>query len=198
MPDELGRSSTPATSHPPTSLIVCSRNRPKLFWNALSRFSRERNSPLSCALLIKVMSRIQLCPASRATRSCDIRYIWSQSIGLSRACNSGIAAAQHDLLVFTHDDVLVTASWFGSMVQSLIRAGSQAVITGRVLPTESEGTGQFAPSTKVSVIPSIYVGEFTLMFCMPDVYGHVSFLRSTGRPVRRAPGSGHTFSCCCR
>ena len=89
----------------------------------------------------------------------QIRYLWTQSIGLSRACNSGIGAARHDLLVFTHDDVLVSADWLGSLVRSLVCAGSQAVVTGRVLPTEGGEIGQFAPSTKADEMPEVYEGR---------------------------------------
>jgi len=94
-----------------------------------------------------------------STESSEIRYLWTQTVGLSRACNEGIAAARHDLLVFTHDDVLVSATWFGSLVRALVHAGARAVVTGRVMPTGEGGGGQFAPSTKVDKVPAVYEGR---------------------------------------
>ena len=55
-------------------------------------------------------------------------------MGLSRANNDAIAAARHDLLVFTQDDVLVAPTWFGTLVRALMEAGQRSVVTEKVLP----------------------------------------------------------------
>lgn len=92
-------------------------------------------------------------------RACRLRYFWRESRGLSRANNDGITAALHDLLVFTQDDVLVTPTWFGTLVQAQIEAGPRAVVTGRVLPTEAEMEGGFAPSNVLAERPALYQGR---------------------------------------
>ena len=92
-------------------------------------------------------------------RPCEIRYLWTRSIGLSRANNDGIAAAKHDILVFTQDDVLVEPAWFGTIVRALVDAGQHSVITGQVLPGEPEVAGGFAPSTKSDAQPGVYEGR---------------------------------------
>jgi len=93
----------------------------------------------------------------RTERSCEIRYLWTQSIGVSRARNAGIGAARHDVLVFTDDDILVRPEWFGTIARSLLRARPRTVVTGRVLPAET-GTG-FAPSIKTDETPAVYEGR---------------------------------------
>jgi GT2 family glycosyltransferase len=98
-------------------------------------------------------------PSLNTDRPCEICYIWTKSIGLSRANNDGIAAAKHDILIFTQDDVLVTSNWFGVIVRALIQAGQQSVITGQVLPGEPEIAGGFAPSTKTDAGPGVYEGR---------------------------------------
>lgn len=92
-------------------------------------------------------------------RACDLRYLWTKSIGLSCANNVGIAAARHDLLIFTHDDVLVTPTWLESLLGSLVCAGPRAIITGRVLPLPGKEKGYFAPSTKIDELPETYEGR---------------------------------------
>jgi len=92
-------------------------------------------------------------------RDCKLLYLWTQSVGLSRANNFGVAAARHDLLVFTHDDVLVTPKWLDSLVQPLVCAGPRAIVTGQVLPLPSNEKGHFAPSTKIEAVPSTYKGR---------------------------------------
>jgi GT2 family glycosyltransferase len=94
-------------------------------------------------------------------RPCELRYIWTQFVGLSRANNYGIVTSQHDLLIFTHDDILVTPTWFGVLVRSLISSGLRAVVTGRVLPTTAEASGNFAPSTKADEVSEIYEGRIS-------------------------------------
>jgi GT2 family glycosyltransferase len=88
-----------------------------------------------------------------------MRYLWTHSVGLGRARNAGIFAAQHDILAFTDDDMLVPSTWFGSLTRALVDAGPRAVVTGRVLPTEPETEGGFAPSTMVTQVPVAYEGR---------------------------------------
>jgi GT2 family glycosyltransferase len=92
-------------------------------------------------------------------RSCEIRYLWTQSVGLSRGNNTGIASSRNDILVFTHDDVLVTPSWYLTLVQTLVEAGRRAVVTGQVLPTPQEQTGSFVQTVRVSDVPALYKGR---------------------------------------
>jgi GT2 family glycosyltransferase len=80
-------------------------------------------------------------------------------VGVGRARNAAINAAQHDILVLTDDDMIVPPTWFGSLIQALLEAGPRSVVTGRVLPTKAETSGGFAPSTRVDMDPAIYEGR---------------------------------------
>lgn len=92
-------------------------------------------------------------------RACDIRYHWTDKVGLSRANNLGIALSRYDLLVFTHDDVLVTPNWLGTLTTRLRRLGAKSVVTGRVLPSEPESPGGFQLTLKVDEHPACYTGR---------------------------------------
>lgn len=93
------------------------------------------------------------------TRPCDVRYVRTNSVGLSRARNSGIAAARHDILAIIDDDMFVAANWFGSLIRALLNSGSRAVVTGRVLPTKAEVPGGFVPALVLSEASATYAGR---------------------------------------
>lgn len=55
--------------------------------------------------------------------------------------------------------MLSTPSWFGNLISALLRGGIKTVVTGQVVPSESEVEGGFAPSTKEDQAPAIYQGR---------------------------------------
>lgn len=147
----------PEPGLPDASLIVCSRGRPLMLRETVEGILAGDELP---AELIIVDQSDEPDPAFRPRRTvdgCSVRYRWVETVGLSRASNAGVAMAQHDLLVFTHDDVRVTPTWFGTIVRSLLEAGTRTVVTGRVLPEEvGAGAHGFVPSTKVSRERRVY------------------------------------------
>lgn len=144
---------------PATSLILCTRNRPKLVLECVRSVLLGDEVPTELIIVDDSNERNSDLQSLITERPCNIRYLWTRSIGLSRANNDGIAAAKHDILVFTQDDALVAPGWFGAIVRSLIEAGQQSVVTGRVPRGEPEVEGGFAPSTKSDVRPEVYRGR---------------------------------------
>jgi GT2 family glycosyltransferase len=140
----------------PVSLIICSRNRPVLLGQAVASILDGDEVP-SELIIVDQSDDPNVALASTTTeRPCDIRYVWSRVIGLSRANNAGVRLAQHDLLVFTHDDALVAPQWFGAMVRALVREGPTAVVTGMVVPTEPEHAGAFVQAFKTDTAPTVF------------------------------------------
>jgi GT2 family glycosyltransferase len=92
-------------------------------------------------------------------RGSEIRYLWTRSIGLSRANNLAADAARHGILVFTHDDVRVAPSWFSELVGALVAAGSGAVVTGKVPPGEPERPGGFQQTVRLAAEPMAWEGR---------------------------------------
>jgi O-antigen biosynthesis protein len=144
---------------PVTSLIVCSRNRPVLLVESIRSILEGDIVPAELIIIDQSDEPNRSLTSLTTTRNCTIRYIWSQSVGLSRANNIGVAAASGDILVFSHDDVTVTRTWFGALVSALHAAGRRSVVTGQVLPTEVTIPGGFAPSTKVDPVAAAYEGR---------------------------------------
>jgi GT2 family glycosyltransferase len=146
-------------SLPPSSLIICSRNRPQLLLDCVQSVLEGDEVPTELVIVDDSDMPHGSLQTLSTSRPCELRYMWTRSAGLSRANNDGIAAARYDVLVFTQDDVLVTPDWFGSIVRALIKTGRHSVVTGQVLPGEPETSGAFAPSTKADDQPAIYEGR---------------------------------------
>ena len=146
------------TDLPPTTLIICSRNRPDLLLESVRSILAGDEVPTELIIVDQSDAENKTLAALRTDRACEIRYCWSHTIGLSRANNLGIAQACHDLLVFTHDDVLVTADWFGTLSRALIAAGPRSIVTGQVRAGE-ERPGGFQLTIKTDEQPAIYQGR---------------------------------------
>ena len=138
------------------SVILASRNRPALLADTVASILRGDPRPDE-VIVVDQSDR----PHPELARSSEIRYLWTESRGLSRANNLGTRAALRDHLVFTHDDVLVEADWYGLMIDALLRGGPRTVVTGRVLPAdpEPESADGFAPSLNPSATPAVYEGR---------------------------------------
>jgi hypothetical protein len=89
---------------------------------------------------------------------CTFRYVWSERKGVSLGRNTAIAMASHPIIVIT-DDMLMTPSWFDTLMQALVAAGHQSVITGQILVSENENGKGFAPSIKEDKQAMIYEGR---------------------------------------
>jgi GT2 family glycosyltransferase len=138
------------------SLIVCSRNRPDMLFDTVTSILAGRAVPTELVIMDQSEVENERLARLRTDRPCDIRYSWTRTVGLSRANNAGIAAARHDLLVFTHDDVEVTDTWLEVITASVMNAGPRAVVTGQVVPAAVADEGGFVPSTKVDATPAVY------------------------------------------
>ena len=144
---------------PLTSLIVCSRNRPKLLTETIESVLQGEEVPNELIIIDQSDDPHPTLATLKTDRPCEIRYVRTSSVGLSRARNTGIAAAQHPILAIIDDDMLVTPTWFDSLIRALLNAGKRAVVTGRVLPTAAEVPGGFVPTFMPSEVPAVYQGR---------------------------------------
>ena len=152
-------SSTGQSSLPPTSLILCSRNRPELLTDLVESILQGEEVPTELLIIDDSDDCHEDLSRLRTPRPCEIRYRWNRSRGLGRANNTGLAEARYDLIVFTQDDVLVSPTWFGVLVRRLIESGPGAVVTGRILSGEAEVETGFAPSTEESEELRVFEGR---------------------------------------
>jgi GT2 family glycosyltransferase len=124
---------------------------------------------------------------------CNIRYVWSHSVGLSRGRNEGLAVAQYEWIAFLDDDMYIDLGWFGIFIRTLIEAGPRAVVSGQVRPTESKIAGGFAPSTIEDPTPAIYQGRVMADVLYPGSMAlHCSAINEVGLFDERL-GAGSNF-----
>jgi GT2 family glycosyltransferase len=148
-----------ASALPPSSLIVCSRNRASLLWDTIESILQGLEIPDEIIIIDQSDMPDEKLAALSTERPCEIRYQWTRPLGLSHARNLGIKTAQNEWLVFTDDDVFVTPDWSGMLLRALVDAGQRAVVTGRVLAVREHHDGGFAPSTKEDENPATYEGR---------------------------------------
>ena len=144
---------------PASSLIICSRNRPRLLLETV--YSVLQGTQVPGEILIIDQSEIpnlELIDLG-GSRECQIRYVHSQSVGLSRARNEGMRAASQEVYIFIDDDMYVAKNWYELLIQALIKAGPQSVVTGRVLPGHSDKSSGFAGTLVERDWPAIYRGR---------------------------------------
>lgn len=175
----------------PVSLIICSRNRATMLAATIDSVLQGQSVPAEL-LIVDQSSEPNLDLARRSEQNGDIRYLWIRSVGLSRAINIGAAAARHDLLVLTHDDVFVAPDWLGTLIQALIAHGPEAVVTGRVLASSEGRTGGYAPALKTEPEAAVYSDARGIGMLKPLNMGlyRSLFWQLGGFDVRLGPGTG--------
>jgi GT2 family glycosyltransferase len=142
-----------------SSVIICSRNRERLLLDTVRSILSGNHLPTEIVIVDQSdqpsMQLATLCSSA----ACEIRYIWSNERGVSIARNRGVAEARHELLVLTDDDMIAPADWFATLARALLRGGADVVVTGKVLATQPEALGGFAPSVIQSDESKVYKGR---------------------------------------
>lgn len=120
------------------SVIICTRNRGPLIEQTLH--SILAGSRLPDELLVvdqsddgatgEVVQRI-------AESEPRLRYLLTETRGLSRARNVGIREAQGDLIAFTDDDVVVFPDWLRRLEEEFQNYPDLGILFGTVIPPES-------------------------------------------------------------
>jgi GT2 family glycosyltransferase len=137
----------------PVSVVIATRERPELLTAAVRSILAGEDLPAEI-----VVADQSTPPRAALPRSADVevRHLPLATTGLSRARNAGIAAATHDVLVFTDDDVLVEPDWLARIVAALAAARSRAVVTGAV---RAGAVGGHVPSVTSRVEPAVFAGR---------------------------------------
>src|SRR6266446_6951348 len=104
----------------PSSLIICSRNRPRLLLDTVTSVLAGDELPAEIVVVDQGDEQHAELAGLGTTNGCEVRYLWRPSRGLSRARNEGAAAARYEILVYCDDDMWATPSWFGTVVRALV------------------------------------------------------------------------------
>ena len=96
--------------------------------------------------------------AALRPRSTSVRYLQSDTVGLSVSRNLAVATAAQPVIAFVDDDVLVTPTWLSEIVAALRSAGEACVVTGRVVAGRPEDAAAFMPSQTLADERQVYHG----------------------------------------
>jgi GT2 family glycosyltransferase len=154
---QLGVTTAPRTSMStapaqtrPTSVVLCTRDRPVGLQAAL-------RSLLSCDHpdfeIVVVESAATSDAAHRVVRDLSdarVRVVTEPLPGLSRARNRGVRAARGELLAFTDDDVIADPHWLRALTRGFTRATHVGCVTGLVPAAELESEAQCYFDNKVT------------------------------------------------
>ncbi len=144
---------------PPTSLVLSTRGRPAFVDDLVTSISAGDEVPTEFVIIDQSDAPHPVLATGHVDGRCEIRYVWSPERGLSRGRNLGIATARHDIIAFLDDDMFVPPAWFGTLIRALVAAGTDTVVTGRVIAGEEEADGAFAPSTSPDAVARTYRGR---------------------------------------
>ncbi len=176
---------------PNASLLVCSRNRPEFLSAVVASILSGDALPTELLVVDQSDTPNKELASLEAKKPCAIRYLWSRSVGLSRASNIGTRAAHHDRLVFTHDDVLVSSHWYAALLTALVRAGPRAVVFGQVKSGEAELPGGFVSIVTDDERPMTYAGRIgaDVLFPLNMAMHRSALLEVGGFDERLGPGT---------
>jgi glycosyltransferase involved in cell wall biosynthesis len=143
---------------PAASVLICSRDRPQLLGETIQSILKGDEVPTEMVVIDQSKTCNWNLMNFQTERRCEFRYVWSEKKGVSLGRNMAVSIATHPILVFTDDDMLVTPTWFGRIIRTLLASGSHSVVTGQVLSSKEDGEG-FAPSVREDQEPVIYRGR---------------------------------------
>lgn len=128
--DDINR--FPSNHLPPISVIVCTRDRPRLLHRALAAL-QQLDYP---RYEVVVVDNASSTPATReVAQEFEFRCEREERPGLDHARNCGLAAARYDLIAFTDDDAEVSPGWLRGLAYGFSDP-DVGVVTGMTLPME--------------------------------------------------------------
>ncbi len=174
---------------PRLSVLLCTRNRPEKVKRAVA--SILDNTVRDFELIVVDQStddRTRVAMQSFADPR--LRYIGTQTVGLSRSRNLAVRASTSDTLVFTDDDCICERSWLAAILDEFDRDPILMGVFGRVIPYGGQRENMFCPAVIDSmerrvvdrpVIPAAVLGGGNNMSFRKEVFGRVGlFLETLG------------------
>jgi len=133
------------------SIVMCTRNRPDLIGQAVQ--SVLDNDYPNFELVVVDQStddRTRAVVTAMAERHPNLRYIYTEKAGLSRAYNIGIRESSGPVLGFTDDDCVAAKDWVRSIAHVFATQPAVDMLYGQVLlPAALEGHAGEVPTLPI-------------------------------------------------
>jgi GT2 family glycosyltransferase len=154
---------------PAISVVLCTRERPDDLAGALASL-RTVDYP---DFEIVVVDNAPVTDATQrvveAAADPRIRRVVEPVAGLSNARNAGLAAARHDIVAFTDDDVVVDPYWLHGLARGFDRSDHVVCVCGMVPSGELRTAAQAYFDQRVSWAATLAPRAYSLAEPPPDL-----------------------------
>jgi GT2 family glycosyltransferase len=116
----------------PVSVVVCTRDRPDDLWACLTALLAMDERAQEVIVVDNASRTSATRTVVESFRAPQVRYVREDRPGLARARNTGVRAAEHDVIAFTDDDVVVDRRWLDGLRRGFGRAANVGCVTGMV------------------------------------------------------------------
>jgi len=146
------------------SVVLATRNRAGFLVDALRCLTAQECDARYEVVVVDNASTDSTADAIRewSRRDARIRSVAEPTVGLSRAKNTGIRAAQGRLILFTDDDVVLDEGWISAYVRFFSQGhDSMTIAGGPVLPIPadlSQWPSWVCPQARPD-LPSLFYGD---------------------------------------
>lgn len=130
-----------ASGMPTVSAAVCTRNRTRMLWRALSALATQSKRPIE----IIVVDNAPDSDESQRMIEAEfpfVRYLREEAPGLDFARNRALREAVGDIVAFLDDDVVVAENWIDAIAAAFADDPDAAICTGRVEALSLDTDGQ--------------------------------------------------------
>ena len=122
----------PSRHPPPTTVILCTRNRPAELRSALTSLVGLAYPAFEVVVVDNAPGMGTAREVAAGFDDDRIRVVGEPRPGLARARNTGVRAARHDILAFTDDDVVVDPLWLQGIADGFTDDPRVACVCGMV------------------------------------------------------------------
>jgi O-antigen biosynthesis protein len=129
-------------SAPYISVVICTYNRPDRLKVCLRHVQRQQYPAFEVIV-------VDNCPEAGEVRAQvasfgdpTYRYVAEPRVGLSRARNTGVAAASGDIVAFLDDDEEPNDYWLAALAAGFARSRDIGCVTGLILPARLDTEAQ--------------------------------------------------------
>ena len=121
---------------PDVSIVVSTYNRAKTLVSTMDSLLDQRDFPNYEVVVVdnNSMDETRELVCNYAHKSQRVRYVFEKKQGLSYGRNTGISAAESDLIAFTDDNVRANPDWVQQIQLASMERPDYGIFGGRVLP----------------------------------------------------------------
>jgi glycosyltransferase involved in cell wall biosynthesis len=120
------------------SAIICTRNRPDLIGQAVDSVLANNYTDFELVVIDQSDDdRTRRTVSGLMASHPNVRYVYSQTPGLSRAYNTGIRESRGAILAFTDDDCVAPPNWISAIVAAFEGDPEADMLYGQVLRAPS-------------------------------------------------------------